>query len=277
MKLAITLLKQKGHNIKYNLTNAAITCRNAMEHDAETVLLPEYFNIGFNTETESPIVKTSINFLNRSYSKPYYPFIKYLVRTYATCTNIVATDLKKYLKPITEEIETFSGRYIVGSVPLKEGKKIYNTGFIIKSNGEIFFRQKKMHPYDYQLHMIDPHDPLDMTVLKGFNTAIAICWDSLEGEMETAINMGAQLILSPTLFTIYASALKYSHYRAEELKNYIYFACSTIIPQNKANRITGGGFIVGPDIDKTKHTEGFMIQKLNKKLLLLQVIGKFIQ
>ena len=267
MQLAITLLKQKEYNIKYNLSNAAKICSNALENNADIVLLPEYFNIGLNTEQRRTTMDFFINILNRSYSKIYYPPLREIVRLYASYKNIIAIDLRKYLDPIIEQTMSYDKKYIIGSIPLKDGKHIYNTGFIINSKGEIFFKQKKLHPYDYELHIVDSHDTLETIKLKGFNTAITICWDSLEGEMETAINKGAQLILSPTLFTTYASALEYSHQRADQLKKYIYFACSTIIPQNEKNRITGGGFILGPDINSIKHTEGYAIEKLNTNKL----------
>lgn len=267
MKLAITLLKQKEYDIKNNLNNAAEICRSALEDNADIVLLPEYFNLGLNTEQKRTTMDYLINFLNKSYSRFYYPPLRQIVRFYASYRNIIATDLKKYLKPITEQTQSYNKKFIIGSIPLKDGKHVYNTGFIINSNGEIFFKQKKLHPYDYELHMVDPHNILETTRLKGFNTAITICWDSLEGEMETAINKGAQLVLSPTLFTTYASALEYSHQRAEHLKKYIYFACSTIIPQNEKNRISGGGFILGPDINSTRHSEGYMIENINTNKL----------
>ena len=221
MKLAITLMKQKGYDIKYNLNNAITTCTDAFEKNADVVLLPEYFNIGFNTHKENNITEYFTRFLNRSYSKPYYPILRYITRAYAINRNIIATDIHKYLKPITNEIESYSNKYIIGSIPLKDRKNIYNTGFIINSKGDIIFKQKKIHPYDYEIHMVDAHNKLETIKLKGFNTAITICWDSLEGEMETAINNGAQLILSPTLFTTYSSALKYSHHRAAELRKMI--------------------------------------------------------
>ncbi len=263
MNIAITLLKQKEYNIRYNLCNAANTCKDALENGADTVLLPEFFNLGLSSTNNNQLIQKSTQLMNRSYNKFYYPLMRYMLRRYLIHKNYIATDIKSYLNEITENIQSYNKKYIIGSIPLKEGKSIYNTGFIIDSKGDILFKQRKLHPYDYEHHLIDGYNKLDTIKMKGFNTAITICWDSLEGEMENAINKGAQLILSPTLFTTFAATLKYSHHRAQELKNHIYFACSTIIPQGNNNKISGGAFITGPDINSTKHTEGFMIKKLD--------------
>ena len=266
MKLAITLLKQKEYDIRYNLKNAVKITSEAFEKDADVVILPEYFNIGLKARNSNIISELVTSTLNYAYCKPYYPILKNIARYMAVQKGFVAKDMKTYLKPITEEITSYSKKYIVGSIPVKFKKNIFNTGFIINPNGDILFKQPKIHPYDYEIHLSDPYNKLNITELKGFKTSILICWDPLEGELENAINKGAQLILSPSLFPIHTSTLRYSHERAKDLRKYIYFACSTLIPED-IPKIPGGAFIIGPDVDCIRHKEGFSIQDINKNKL----------
>ena len=266
MKLAITLLKQKEYNIRYNLSNATKVISEAFEKDADVVLLPEYFNIGLRAKSNNILSEFATRTLNYAYCKPYYPILRNIFRYVAVQRGFVAKDMKTYLKPITEEITSYSKKYVVGSIPVKFNRHIFNTGFIINQNGDILFKQPKIHPYDYEVHLSDPYNKLNMTELKGFNTSILICWDPLEGELENAINKGTQLVLSPSLFPIHTSTLRYSHDRAVDLRKHIYFACSTLIPEDFP-KIPGGAFIIGPDIDCIRHKEGFIIQNLDKNKL----------
>ena len=266
MKLAITILKQKELDIKHNMENAARVASNAFEDDADIVLLPEYFNIGLKAREHNRSLEISTWILNKSYSRSYYPFIKNITRRIAISKNYIAKDLEEYLKPLREKAQSYSGKYIAGSLPLKEHKNIYNTGFIIDDQGDIIIKQGKMHPYDYEHHIVDQYDRLNTISIKGFRTAIMICWDPFEGELENGINKKVQLVLSPTIFPIYSSALHYSQQRAQHLRKYLYFGCSTLIPEDLP-KIPGGAFITGPDINSLLHEEGYLIEKLNAEKL----------
>jgi predicted amidohydrolase len=263
MNIAITLLKQKEFNINYNLENAKNICKNAFNDKADLVLLPEFFNLGLNVKPTNPIINQYLNLLNKTYSKKYYPLLKLILQKYSLHKNYIAKDIEKYLQPLKETMENYNNKFIVGSIPTKQDKHIYNTGFVMNKDGEIIFKQHKIHPYDYELHLTEAYPTLHTKEINKIKSAITICWDTFEGELENAINKGAQLILSPTLFTIYASTLKYSHDKAKDLRQHIYFACSTMIPQGRKRPIKGGSFIIGPNIDKILQKEGHLIKKID--------------
>ena len=129
--------------------------------------------------------------------------------------------------------------YIIGgSIPEKDGDKIYNTSFVFGKNGKMIARHRKIHLFDINIknsisfkesRFITPGE--DITVFKTdiCTIGLAICYDMRFPELIRKMTlMGAELIIVPAAFnTITGPAHWHITVRVRALDNQVYFACAS--------------------------------------------------
>ncbi|MCJ7666204.1 MAG: carbon-nitrogen hydrolase family protein, partial [Actinobacteria bacterium] len=199
-----------------NLQKAESMIRKACkDNNSEIVVLPEMFNCPYNNSYFSRFSET-------------YP-----------------GETTSMLSGLARELNIF---LIGGSIPEKDGDRIFNTSFIFGRDGNMIARHRKVHLFDINIknsisfkesRFISPGK--DITV---FDTdlcmiGVAICYDMRFPEFISKMSLlGAKLIIVPAAFnTITGPAHWHITARVRALDNQVYFACAS------PSRDTGGKYV----------------------------------
>ncbi|MES0342167.1 MAG: carbon-nitrogen hydrolase family protein [Candidatus Humimicrobiaceae bacterium] len=209
-----------------NLQKAESMIRKAfLENNSDIIVLPEMFNCPYD-----------YNYFSR--------FSETFQGETASMLSGIAKELNIYI--------------IGGSMPEKDGERIYNTSFIFGKDGKIIARHRKIHLFDINIkdsisfkesRYITPGE--DITV---FNTdictiGVAICYDMRFPELIRKMTlMGAKLIIIPAAFnTITGPAHWHITARARALDNQVFFACaSPARDTGSAYDVYGHSLVVDP-------------------------------
>jgi N-carbamoylputrescine amidase len=145
--------------------------------------------------------------------------------------------------------------HLVAPLFERDGDRRFYTAFVIRRNGEVAGRYRKVHipemPLWHEQFHFSPGD-LGFPVfdLDGLAVGIQICWDNFfpEGARILALK-GAQLILAPT------AAAFYSHHRwetamaATAIVNGVYLMRVNRVGREEEQHFYGRSFCVDPDGD----------------------------
>ncbi|MDD4599723.1 Deaminated glutathione amidase [bioreactor metagenome] len=161
-----------------NLHKAAEMVRRAAKSGCQIAVLPEMFNCPYQSEL----------FPSYAESFPNGETIRLLARL-AKEENIVI---------------------VGGSIPEKDGERVYNTSFIFAENGELIGRHRKLHLFDVDIKagtVFKESDTLtagnDITVVTacGVKLGIGICYDIRFIELAREMtDRGAQVLIYPAAF-----------------------------------------------------------------------------
>ncbi len=189
-----------------NLQKAESMIRKAfLDNGSDIVVLPEMFNCPYDYNYFSKFSETSPG------------------------------ETSSMLSGIAKELNIY---IIGGSIPEKDGDKIYNTSFVFGKNGKMIARHRKIHLFDINIknsisfkesRFITPGE--DITVFKTdiCSIGLAICYDMRFPELIRKMTlMGADLIIVPAAFnTITGPAHWHITARVRALDNQVYFACAS--------------------------------------------------
>ena len=160
------------NNKEHNLKNASDMIIRAASGDPEIIVLPEMFN------------------------SPYQPkYFKNFSEVYPGKTTDMLSSLAKKLNI-----------YIIGgSIPEKEGNKIFNTSFRFDKKGKLIGKHRKIHLFDIDIKgklsvkesdYISPGDKVTILDTEYCKIGIAICYDMRFPELIRKMALeGTQIII----------------------------------------------------------------------------------
>jgi omega-amidase len=204
IKIAVCQIKVLKIKEK-NLRNAEKMIREASKNDSQIIILPEMFNC--------------------PYSNNYFPVF---AESYpGETTNLLSS--------LARELETC---IIGGSIPEKEGNKIYNTSYSFDKNGKLIGKHRKIHLFD-----VDIENGIkfrESAVLSGGNSAtifdtsfcrigVAICYDMRFPELIRKMSLlGAKLIIIPAAFNMTTGPAHWHLIaRSRALDNQVFFIAAS--------------------------------------------------
>lgn len=83
--------------------------------------------------------------------------------------------------------------------PEREGRKLYNSAFLINSRGQIVGRHRKINVASDSLSWSSPGETVDPLECDGLKVGILVCADAYESSISGALkSRGAKILLSPT-------------------------------------------------------------------------------
>jgi len=246
-------------NKEQNLQNARDMIIRASSDGAGIIILPEMFN--------SP------------YQAKYF---KIFAETYPGKTTEMLSSLAQKLNV-----------YIVGgSIPEKEGDKIFNTSFSFGKNGELIGKHRKIHLFDIDIKnkisyresdYIAPGDKITILDTEYCKIGIAICYDMRFPELIRKMTLeGARIIIIPAAFNMITGPAHWHIIaRARAIDNQVFFITASPARDENADYIAYGhslvcdpwGEIIAESDEKENILYGIldldMIPRIRKQLPLL--------
>jgi len=181
----------------------------------------------------------------------------------------------KFLSKIARE----SGIYLVaGSIPEREGDKVYNTSFVFNRNGNIIGKHRKMHLFDIDVEggqyfkesdTLSPGDSLNVFETEFGKFGLCICYDFRFPEVgRILVEKGAVAIVVPAAFNMTTGPAHWEiMFRSRALDNQVYTI--GVAPARDVNSpyISYGNSIAvspwGNVIERMDEKEGYRIVDLD--------------
>lgn len=264
-KFKVALVQMKVVDSKEeNIKKAKSMVRQAAKNKAQLVVLPEIFNC--------------------PYSNASFPLY---AETFPGETSLEMMQLAKECSVVL----------LAGSIPEKDGDKIFNTSYIYSERGELLGRHRKMHLFDINVEggqyfkesdVLTPGENFTLVDTSLGKIGMAICYDVRFPEYFRILSQrGADLIVLPAAFNMTTGpahweislrmrAVDNQVYMAAaaparvESQSYVSYANSMIVdPWGKVLENAGiDENIIYAEIDKTK------IKKIRQQLPLLKHLRK---
>ncbi len=264
-KFKVALVQMKVVDSKEeNIKKAKSMVRQAVKNKAQLVVLPEIFNC--------------------PYSNASFPLY---AETFPGETSLEMMQLAKECSVVL----------LAGSIPEKDGDKIFNTSYIYSERGELLGRHRKMHLFDINVEggqyfkesdVLTPGEDFTLVDTSLGKIGMAICYDVRFPEYFRILSQrGADLIVLPAAFNMTTGpahweislrmrAVDNQVYMAAaaparvENQSYVSYANSMIVdPWGKVLENAGiDENIIYAEIDKTK------IKKIRQQLPLLKHLRK---
>lgn len=147
---------------------------------------------------------------------------------------------------------------IGGSIPEKDGDKLYNTSFIFDNNGELLGRHRKIHLFDvdvkggvvfHESDTLSAGDSITVFLTKYGKIGVAICYDVRFPKMFNKMaEEGVHLVILPASFSLTTGAVHWDILmKSRALEDQIYFAaCSPAREADSVFKAYGHSCIVNP-------------------------------
>ena len=211
MKIACAQMDMRLGESTYNLPHALGLIRTAAAAGADTVLLPETFNVGFfprenlaeQADRDGEIVKMAFGALAAELH-----------------VNIVA-----------------------GSAVTTRGDKVYNTAYVFDRSGACVASYDKTHLFTPmgEHEYFTPGDALCTFTLDGVRCGLIICYDLRFPELTRSLTLaGAELLFVPAQWPAVRRAHWQTLNRARAIENQIFLACCNSC--GRAGETVYGGF-----------------------------------
>jgi len=261
MTLKVSLIQMKVvDNKKKNLETAKEQIYKAVKEEAKVIILPEMFNT--------------------PYDNTFFP-------DYA----------EEYLGETTELLRKLAKKLKVtivgGSIPERDGDKIYNTSYVFSHKGELIAKHRKIHLFDISVDggisfkesdVLTAGDSLTLFESGGVKFGLIICYDIRFPELSRKLVLeGAEAIIIPAAFNMTTGP---AHWhltaRARALDNQIYtLLCSQSRNESASYLAYGHSLVANPwggIIDELQTEEGILyidldleyIKKVREELPLLK-------
>lgn len=179
LKLAICQMKT-GENKTTNIQKAVSMIRESRLKGAEMAILPEIFNSPYDSSKFADFAEDGVN-----------------------------GETMKKISSLAKELEIY---IIAGSIPEKEGDKLYNTSYTFDDKGELVGKYRKIHLFDIDIpgkisfkesETLSPGNEIVLIDTSFGKIAIAICYDIRFPELFRLISLkGAKLIIIPAAFNM---------------------------------------------------------------------------
>ena len=206
IKLALCQMNVVDNKEK-NLETATLMIRDSVSENADFIVLPEMFNCPYSNDK----------------------FIEYAEEEFESQTLNKISSLAKE-----------NGVYVLaGSIPEKEGSKLYNASYLFDRNGEIMAKHRKMHLFDIDVKGKITFKESDvLTAGNDFTIAntefgkigIGICYDVRFPELaRIMVENGALMLIYPGAFNMTTGPAHWELlFRSRALDNQVY--CIGVAP-----------------------------------------------
>jgi predicted amidohydrolase len=146
---------------------------------------------------------------------------------------------------------------LAGTIPERDGEKIYNTSMLINPEGHIIARYRKIHLFDAVIHgavykesaVFSPgHTPCAVETPLG-KLGLSICFDIRFPELYvTLTRMGAEILLVPASFALYTGKDHWEPLlRARAIENQAYVVASNQVGESPEKKLSlGRSAIIDP-------------------------------
>lgn len=244
VKVAICQMKVVNDK-EANLKKAEGMLKNASEKGVDIAVLPEMFNCPYNNK--------------------YFP-------EYAEEYTGKTTD---FLSNLAKELNI----YIVGgSIPEKEGDKIYNTSYIFDKDGKLIGRHRKMHLFDIDVKdgitfresdTLSPGNDITVFETEYCKIGVAICYDMRFPElMRLMVLKGAKIIIVPAAFNMTTGPAHWHIIaKSRALDNQVYFIAASPSRNLDSPYIAYGHSLIvdpwGNVVAEADENESVIIKELN--------------
>ncbi len=223
-KLAICQMKVVDDK-KSNIKKAQEMIESSALNGADMVVLPEMFNCPYDTQK----------------------FVEYAESENESIT----------LDAVSNAARDKNVFIVAGSIPERDGNKIFNSCFIFRKDGDIIGRFRKMHLFNIDAPNIKFKESQVLSEgnhLGIFNTefgkiGIAICYDIRFGELLRLMTLkGAQLIIMPGAFNMTTGPAHWEVLiRSRAIDNQLFVAAASPARNEELSYVAyGNSMIVGP-------------------------------
>jgi predicted amidohydrolase len=201
MKLQAALIQMKVVEGKgNNLGTAERMLKQAASEGARLLVLPEMFNVPYD------------NSFFPEYAEEY------------------PGETTEFLKKKAMELDVYIAG---GSIPEREGDRIYNTSYIFSPQGELIGKHRKAHLFDIDVKggitfresdVLSPGQESTLFHVDGIKVALIICYDIRFPEFTRRLALeGAQAVLVPAAFNMVTGPAHWHlSARARALDNQVY-------------------------------------------------------
>lgn len=208
MKIKIALCQiNVVDNKEKNIENATSMILKAVKQNADFIVLPEMFNCPYSNEK----------------------FIEY-------CEEETHSPTLSKIAKLANENNTY---ILAGSIPEKEGSKIFNTSYLFDKNGEIIAKHQKMHLFDIDVKgkiyfkesdTLSSGNKVTLAKTDFGKVGIGICYDIRFPELAKLMaEAGAQILFYPGAFNMTTGPAHWElTFRSRALDNQVY--CVGVAP-----------------------------------------------
>jgi len=169
-----------------------------------------------------------------------------------------------------------------GSIPEREGNKIYNTAYIFDREGRNIGKHRKIHLFDIDIEggqTFRESDTLSSgNSIEVFETDIGkigviICYDIRFPELSRLlVEKGAEIILVPAAFNMTTGPAHWEIlFRTRALDNQVFMIGASPARNEKSNYISYGNSIIvdpwGRVLNRAKEREGIVLETINLGLV----------
>jgi predicted amidohydrolase len=163
---------------KANLKKAGSLIADSADHNADFIVLPEMFNCPYSNDK----------------------FVEYGENEHDSCT----------LNTISQLAESYNVYILAGSIPEREGDKLYNTSYLFDKTGSIIAKHRKMHLFDIDVKgritfkesdVLTAGDDFTIADTDFGRIGIGICYDVRFVELARIMaEKGAEILFYPGAF-----------------------------------------------------------------------------
>ncbi len=163
---------------KANLKKAGSLIADSAESNADFIVLPEMFNCPYSNDK----------------------FVEYGENEHESCT----------LNTISQLAESYNVYILAGSIPEREGDKLYNTSYLFDKTGSIIAKHRKMHLFDIDVKgritfkesdVLTAGDDFTIADTDFGRIGIGICYDVRFVELARIMaEKGAEILFYPGAF-----------------------------------------------------------------------------
>jgi|TARA_B110000093_G_scaffold65497_1_gene71103 predicted amidohydrolase len=236
-----------GENYKHNLKKYLHFVKKSINKNADLILTPEMTSIV--TDEKNKLLKNS-------YTMEGDLFIKE--------TKILCRKFKKWI--------------LIGSLPIKEKKRLKNRSILINPDGKIICYYDKINMFDVKLGTKEFHKEskiykagkkIVIAKMPFGNIGLSICFDLRFPELYRALSKkNLNFISVPSAFTKITGKKHWcTLLKARAIENFCYIFAPAQTGKNTKNRETyGHSMIISPDgkiIKEKKSGEGIIVTKIN--------------
>ncbi|AOH39133.1 nitrilase-related carbon-nitrogen hydrolase [Dialister pneumosintes] len=216
MKIGMIQMEAAAGNVEYNISHGFKLMEEAAS-SSDMVVLPELWTIGYNFhDLETKTVQIGDSLIERLCN-----FAKFHQIT-----------------------------LIPGTLPMKKGKHIYNTGFIINKKGEIQASYSKRHLFHEYLEyeLMKPGTRLMVTEIDGIQCGMGICFELYFHKMFRKMsNKGVTLVIVPAAWPANHIAHWNVLAKARAIENGIYVCAVNMVGKYKDAVVGGHSMFINPE------------------------------
>lgn len=251
----MTVIRTAGIQLKVsldklkNLDNVRRIIDTLCKHSAELIILPEMFNSPYQTDS----------------------FADYAEEEGGYCWHRVSRLAEEYRVHI-----------IAGSMPEREGDKIYNTSYVFDRNGNQIIKHRKVHLFDINIEgglqfreseVLSPGNQVTVFDTEYGTIGLCVCYDFRFPELSRKmVEQGAKIIVVPAAFNMTTGPAHWEIlFRTRAVDNQVY-TVGVAPARNSRSSYTSWGHTIMVDpwgniLEQMDEKEGFIIQDLDLELV----------